>query len=58
LAVSRIVADSMEELGMAFPKPTVDLIDIWHKYHAAAAEERRDKRSEADAPGKSAKPRG
>jgi PPK2 family polyphosphate:nucleotide phosphotransferase len=58
LAVSRIVADSMEELGMAFPKPTVDLTDIWHKYHAAAAEERRDKRSEADAPGKSAKPRG
>jgi PPK2 family polyphosphate:nucleotide phosphotransferase len=58
LAVSRIVADTMEELGMAFPKPTVDLTDIRHKYHAAAEEERRDKRHEAAAPGKSAKPRG
>jgi hypothetical protein len=34
----------MEELGMAFPKPTVDLADIRRKYHAAAEEERRDKR--------------
>ncbi len=58
LAVSRIVADSMEELGMAFPKPTVDLTDIRRKYHAAAEEGRREKRPEADAPGKSAKPRG
>jgi PPK2 family polyphosphate:nucleotide phosphotransferase len=58
LAVSRIVADTMEELGMAFPKPTVDLADIRQKYHAAADEERKDKRREADAPGKSAKPRG
>jgi PPK2 family polyphosphate:nucleotide phosphotransferase len=58
LAVSRIVADMMEELGMAFPKPTVDLADIRRKYHAAAEEERRDKLSEAAAPGKSAKRRG
>jgi PPK2 family polyphosphate:nucleotide phosphotransferase len=53
LAVSRIVADTMEELGMAFPKPTVDLAEIRRKYHAAADEERRDKRREAAAPGKS-----
>ena len=58
LAVSRIVADTMEELGMAFPKPTVDLADIRRKYHAAAEEERRDKLPEAAAPGKSAKRRG
>jgi PPK2 family polyphosphate:nucleotide phosphotransferase len=58
LAVSRIVADTMEELGMAFPKPTVDLTDIRHKYHAAAGEERGDKHHAAAAPGKSAKPRG
>src|SRR6202023_716261 len=57
LAISRIVADTMEELGMAFPKPTVDLTDIRRKYHAAAEEERRDKRPEAAAPKKSAKPR-
>ena len=58
LAVSRIVAETMEELNMAFPKPTVDLTDIRRKYHAAAEEERRDKRPEAAAPRKSAKPRG
>jgi hypothetical protein len=58
LAVSRIVADTMEELGMAFPKPTVDLADIRRKYHAAAEEERRDKLPEAAAPGESAKRRG
>jgi PPK2 family polyphosphate:nucleotide phosphotransferase len=58
LAVSKIVADTMEELGMAFPKPTVDLADIRRKYHAAAKEEREDKRREAAAPGKSGGKRG
>jgi PPK2 family polyphosphate:nucleotide phosphotransferase len=58
LAVSRIVADTMEELGMAFPKPTVDLADIRRKYHAAADEQRKDKRREAAAPGKSGGKRG
>jgi PPK2 family polyphosphate:nucleotide phosphotransferase len=53
LAVSRIVADTMEELGMAFPKPSVDLAEIRRKYHAAAEEERRDKCREAATPGKS-----
>jgi PPK2 family polyphosphate:nucleotide phosphotransferase len=43
LAVSQIMADTMEELGMAFPKPSVDLSDIRRKYHAAVAEERRHK---------------
>jgi hypothetical protein len=38
LAVSRIVADTMDELGMAFPKPTVDLAEIRRKYRAAADE--------------------
>jgi PPK2 family polyphosphate:nucleotide phosphotransferase len=37
LAVSQIMADTMEELGMAFPKPTVDLMEIRRKYHAALA---------------------
>ena len=40
LAVSRIMADKMEELGMAFPKPTVDLAEIRRKYHAAEREQR------------------
>jgi PPK2 family polyphosphate:nucleotide phosphotransferase len=58
LAVSRIVADSMEELGMAFPEPSVDLAEIRHKYHAAAEEERKDEAGKADARGKSRGKRG
>ncbi|MGH6794975.1 MAG: polyphosphate kinase 2 family protein [Methylocella sp.] len=58
LAVSQIVAHTMEDLGMAFPKPTVDLADIRHKYHAAAEEGHGGKRPEVSASGKSAKPRG
>ena len=38
LAVSQIMADTMEDLKLAYPKPTVDLEDIRRKYHAAAAE--------------------
>ena len=41
LAVSQIVADTIEELGMSFPKPTVDLADIRRKYHAAVEEEKK-----------------
>ncbi|GAC1576739.1 MAG: polyphosphate kinase 2 family protein [Candidatus Elarobacter sp.] len=36
LAVSRIVADTLEELHMHEPKPTVDIEDIRRKYHAEA----------------------
>jgi PPK2 family polyphosphate:nucleotide phosphotransferase len=57
LAVSQIVANTMEELGMAFPKPTVDLAAIRHRYHAAAEEERGGN-PEAGAPGKSGEKRG
>ena len=39
LAVSQIMSDTMEELGMAFPKPSVDLAEIRRKYHAAVKEE-------------------
>ena len=45
LAVSQIIADTMEDLHMAYPKPTVDLADIRRKYHAAERAERRGKRS-------------
>jgi PPK2 family polyphosphate:nucleotide phosphotransferase len=44
LAVSQIMADTMAELGMAFPKPSVDLSDIRQKYHAAVAAARQDGR--------------
>ncbi len=48
LAVSQIVADTMEELGMSFPKPTVDLADIRRKYHAAVREENKAEGGKAD----------
>jgi len=38
LAVSQIMADTMEALGMAFPEPSVDLAEIRRKYHAAVEE--------------------
>jgi PPK2 family polyphosphate:nucleotide phosphotransferase len=44
LAVSQIVADTMEDLKMAFPKPTVDLADIRRKYHMAMLEEETKKK--------------
>jgi PPK2 family polyphosphate:nucleotide phosphotransferase len=44
LAVSQIMADAMEALDMAFPKPAVDLAEIRNKYHAAVEEGRERKR--------------
>jgi PPK2 family polyphosphate:nucleotide phosphotransferase len=40
LAVSHIIADTMDDLGMKMPKPTVDLDLIRQRYHAAVAEPR------------------
>jgi PPK2 family polyphosphate:nucleotide phosphotransferase len=36
LAVSRILADTLDDLKMKMPKPTVDLATIRKEYHAAA----------------------
>ncbi|RBP08559.1 PPK2 family polyphosphate:nucleotide phosphotransferase [Roseiarcus fermentans] len=44
LAVSQIMANTMEDLKLAYPKPTVDLDDIRRKYHAAEAEEKPGKK--------------
>ena len=44
LAVSQIMADTMEDLKLAFPKPTVDLADIRKKYHAALKAEKGGKK--------------
>ncbi len=43
LAVSQIMADTMEDLKLAYPKPTVNLDDIRRKYHAALQEEKNGK---------------
>ena len=36
LAISNIIVDTMQDLGIETPKPTVDITDIRKKYHAAA----------------------
>jgi PPK2 family polyphosphate:nucleotide phosphotransferase len=38
LAVSNIVIETLESLGMELPRPTVDIADIRRKYHEAARE--------------------
>jgi PPK2 family polyphosphate:nucleotide phosphotransferase len=38
LAVSQIMADTMEDLGMSCPKPSVDLDEIRRRYHRAERE--------------------
>jgi PPK2 family polyphosphate:nucleotide phosphotransferase len=35
LAVSQIITDTIADLGLAFPKPSVNIADIRRKYHAA-----------------------
>ncbi|MDR3408004.1 MAG: polyphosphate kinase 2 family protein [Methylovirgula sp.] len=47
LAISQIVADTMDDFGMTYPKPQVDLAKIRRDYHAAVAEAsgRRKRRS-------------
>ena len=35
LAVSQIVADTIDQLGLSYPPPTVDLTEIRRKYHVA-----------------------
>lgn len=46
LAVSQIIVNAMEELGMSFPSPTVDLSDIRRRYHAEVIDqEEKEKRN-------------
>jgi polyphosphate kinase 2 (PPK2 family) len=40
LAVSQIMADTMADLGLAYPPPTVNLADIKRRYHAAVRQEK------------------
>jgi hypothetical protein len=40
LAVSQIIADTMEEMGLKLPPSRVDIADIRRKYHAAKRETR------------------
>jgi PPK2 family polyphosphate:nucleotide phosphotransferase len=49
LAISQIVADTMDDMGLKLPPPRVDLAAIRKKYHAA---ERKDQGKSAEAAGK------
>jgi hypothetical protein len=39
LAVSQIIADTMDEMGLKLPPTHVDIADIRRKYHAAERKE-------------------
>jgi hypothetical protein len=41
LAVARIVAETLESLGMKLPEPTVNIEEIARKYHHAELEEKK-----------------
>jgi PPK2 family polyphosphate:nucleotide phosphotransferase len=42
LAVSQIIADTLESFNMKLPEPTVNIDDIRKKYHAAVKEEKKE----------------
>ncbi len=44
LAVSRIMAETLESLGMKFPPPTVNIEEIRRQYHAAEESEKNSKK--------------
>ncbi len=39
LAISQIIVETMQNIGIKVPEPTVNIAEIRRKYHAAAAEE-------------------
>ncbi|HEY1683651.1 MAG TPA: polyphosphate kinase 2 family protein [Tepidisphaeraceae bacterium] len=43
LAISQIIADTLEKMKIKIPKPTVNIAEIRRKYHAAANEKKRAK---------------
>ncbi|MFZ1882429.1 MAG: polyphosphate kinase 2 family protein [Rhodoplanes sp.] len=43
LAISTIVADAMDDMGLELPAPRVNLADIRHKFHAAEQEAKNSK---------------
>jgi len=49
LAVSQIIADTMDEMGLKLPPTHVNVADIRRKYHAAEREEKGGKRRTKDA---------
>jgi hypothetical protein len=50
LAISQIIADTLEEMGLKLPPTQVDIAAIRREYHAAAVEQARRNRREAKEP--------
>ncbi len=50
LAVSQIIADTMDEMGLKLPPTRVDIAEIGRKYHAAKREEKDGKNSRRSVP--------
>jgi PPK2 family polyphosphate:nucleotide phosphotransferase len=44
LAVSQIIADTMEDMGLKLPPAQVDIADIRQKYHAAVRDAKKDEK--------------
>ncbi|MGB7933321.1 MAG: polyphosphate kinase 2 family protein, partial [Gammaproteobacteria bacterium] len=55
LAISRIVAETLEALNMKFPAPTVDINEIRKKYHAIVEGEKHENQQEKPGGGKKRK---
>ena len=47
LAVSQIIADTMEDMGLKLPPAQVNIADIRRKYHAAVREAKNDAKNDA-----------
>jgi PPK2 family polyphosphate:nucleotide phosphotransferase len=47
LAVSQIIADTMEDMGLKLPPAQVDIADIRQKYHAAVRDAKKDEKRRA-----------
>lgn len=45
LAISQIIADTMDEMGMKLPPTNVSIADIRRKYHAAARAQKKERRA-------------
>ena len=46
LVISKILADTLDDMKLKTPPPTVDLDAIRRKYHAAASEQKTDKKKD------------
>jgi PPK2 family polyphosphate:nucleotide phosphotransferase len=52
LAVSQIIADTMEDMGLKLPPAQVNIADIRRKYHAAVRDAKNDSKNDAKKHGK------